>query len=538
MDSVRSIKAKVYFTYAFSDSAPPYILTSEDHIKSIKVERTSESGKFFGFGVAHKATLKLIDKDSQLDYLTTDKCFHVQFDDGGGYSNAFPPFFITEVHRDENTGELSVTGYDILKKAAEKTVGQLLQLGDDIPYQLTAPYTMWDVVQSTCGLLNMQVAPPPNEAFDLVMGSGANFDGSETLREAFTAIAEATQTIYFVSHNEYELSTLEFKELNVDAEPYEITKSKYFTLKSGDNRRLAQIVHATELGDNVSVSTGQTGSTQYVRNNPFWDLNDEIGNLLNDAIARVGGFTINQFECKWRGDFLLGVGERLALTTKDNETVYSYLLDDVLEYDGALSQTTQWAFEENESETESNPTNLGEALKQTFARVDKANKQIELLTTETSAQEQRLSQLVLDVEGITGTVTETKKATEEAIDGLNENVSTLTNKVEASITAKDVEFLISTEMEKGIEKVTTSTGFTFDEKGLKVSKSDSDIETQITEDGMTVSKDGETVLTANNEGVNARNLHATTYLIIGETSRFEDYDKDGEMRTGCFWIGG
>lgn len=39
-------------------------------------------------------------------------------------------------------------------------------------------------------------------------------------------------------------------------------------------------------------------------------------------------------------------------------------------------------------------------------------------------------------------------------------------------------------------------------------------------------------------GVSAENLHATTWLIVGENSRFEDYtDASGEKRTGCFWIG-
>ena len=55
---------------------------------------------------------------------------------------------------------------------------------------------------------------------------------------------------------------------------------------------------------------------------------------------------------------------------------------------------------------------------------------------------------------------------------------------------------------------------------------------------MSVYKNEEKVLIANNEGVKAANLHATTYLIIGNYSRFEDYTNiDGEVRTGCFWIG-
>ena len=112
---------------------------------------------------------------------------------------------------------------------------------------------------------------------------------------------------------------------------------------------------------------------------------------------------------------------------------------------------------------------------------------------------------------------------------------TLTKKVDASMTSEQVKIAISTELAKGTDKVSTSTGFTFDDEGLTISKSDSEIGTNINEDGMKITKSGKEVLTADNTGVKARNLHATTYLIIGTNSRFEDY---GSNRTGCFWIGG
>ena len=54
---------------------------------------------------------------------------------------------------------------------------------------------------------------------------------------------------------------------------------------------------------------------------------------------------------------------------------------------------------------------------------------------------------------------------------------------------------------------------------------------------MTIYRNDDEVLVADNVGVNATNLHATTYLIIGNYSRFEDYVRDGDERTGCFWIG-
>jgi len=68
-----------------------------------------------------------------------------------------------------------------------------------------------------------------------------------------------------------------------------------------------------------------------------------------------------------------------------------------------------------------------------------------------------------------------------------------------------------------------------------VTKSGREIKTQITEDGMTVYKNGNAVLTANSQGVDAVDLHASTYLIIAGKSRFEKYKG---TRVGCFWIGG
>lgn len=89
-------------------------------------------------------------------------------------------------------------------------------------------------------------------------------------------------------------------------------------------------------------------------------------------------------------------------------------------------------------------------------------------------------------------------------------------------------------------RVETETGFTFDRNGMTIDSTDSPTKTQVTPDGMTVYKkdaDGvqEEVLEATSEGVDATNLHAKTYLIIGGRSRFENY---GTNRTGCFWIGG
>lgn len=277
-------------------------------------------------------------------------------------------------------------------------------------------------------------------------------------------------------------------------------------------------------------------STQYIRNNQFIELKDDIGIYLDNLIHIVGNFTIRQFECKWRGNFLLEIGDKLWIKTKAGEADSNYyLLDDVVTYDGTLSEITKWRYNNTDTETETNATSLGDALKQTFARVDKANKQIELVASDVSENKTSIASLTSSINSINATVTNIETNTSNAISGINDSIGTLTNKVEAQITAEDVSLSISSALSNGVSKVETETGFTFNEAGLIVSKSDSEMTTQITEDGMTVFKESEAVLVANNNGVDAENLHATTYLIIGDNSRFENY---GSNRTGCFWIGG
>ena len=252
-----------------------------------------------------------------------------------------------------------------------------------------------------------------------------------------------------------------------------------------------------------------TGTTQYVRDNPFWELREDIKELLEAAADTIGGMTINQFECEWRGDMAVEIGDKLALMTKDNKTFNSYLLNDSISYNGALEQKTEWQYT-NSEETESNPTTLGEALKQTYARVDKANKQIDLIVSETDANRSEISNLQINTDAINASV--------------QKDINDLTNKVSAAMTAEEVNIAIKNELDNGVSKVETTTGFKFDENGLTISKTGSEMETNVDEDGLSVYRDDEEVLTADNEGVKAYNLHARTYLIVGETSRFEDYE--------------
>ena len=123
----------------------------------------------------------------------------------------------------------------------------------------------------------------------------------------------------------------------------------------------------------------------------------------------------------------------------------------------------------------------------------------------------------------------------------NTKVDNLETKVRTMVTKDSVEIEISKAVkeinEAGAEKVVTKgKNYVFDDSGINIADKTSEISTVVSHDGMEVSKengygDKQSMLKANNQGVDAQNLHATTYLIIGNRSRMEKYKED---RIGCF----
>ena len=144
---------------------------------------------------------------------------------------------------------------------------------------------------------------------------------------------------------------------------------------------------------------------------------------------------------------------------------------------------------------------------------------------------------------ITQTSTTLARTTEEIymqaerVTELADSVTTLSNEVEVKLDADAVNIAVKREIANGVDRVETKSGYRFDADGLTISKSGEQMANVLDNTGMYVKRSGEEILTANNEGVGAVNLHAKTYLIVGSgngRSRFEDY---GILRTGCFWIG-
>ena len=495
-----------------------------DYLKSFTVERVGE-GTFYGYGYCQKANVKLLDVNREKS-ITTDNSFVLKLGTNGTFASVFPPFYVSQTRRDEITNELSVTMYDKLYPAGNHVV---TEIGIDAIYPDGCTLMQWaQVIASFLGLNGVRLSGVKDTLFStFYTHQQVSIESDkDNLRQMLTWIAQVTQTIYYLDWE----NTLVFKRLDRDGDAvYTIDKSKYMDLDSGDNRRLKQITKATELGDNVHVAIAQTGTNMIIKNNPFYELRSDIQELLEPAVESVLGMCINQFECTWRGNYLLDIGDKIGIVTKDNETVFSYLLDDTIEYNGALEQKTQWKYDDNsENEEDSNPSTIGEAIYETYAKVDKVKKQIDIVVSDVEGALVELSSIQMTQEQIKSTV-----------EAQNTEIAGLTERVEQTITKDEFNIEIS-QIQQNIDdlevtEVTTTTGFKFNADGLAISKSGSVMETVITDDGFTVSRNKQVTLRANNEGVTAEDLHATTYLLIGENSRLENYSDN--KRTGCFWIG-
>lgn len=93
------------------------------------------------------------------------------------------------------------------------------------------------------------------------------------------------------------------------------------------------------------------------------------------------------------------------------------------------------------------------------------------------------------------------------------------------------------QVDQGVDHVDSRDGCYFGPGGMEISRTDAETATKIDFSGVRVVQvdSGETLLSAQGDSVTAKNLHATTYLIIGENSRIEDID---DTSAGLFWIGG
>lgn len=517
----RRLKGKVEL---FNNSTST-LITSQDKLKSIQVSRYSNE-KVFGFALCQKATIEIIDENHDIEVAEGQK---VKISIGAKVASGvdyvgYCDFFIDRYSRDEVSHLLKIEAFDRIE--------ELSRLRTSL-FNFSFPMALEEIISVIQDSINIEIIYDNNlpNLKTIFEKEQVNIEGTESVRSFIEAICELTGTICYINQS----NQLVLKKIAGDTVNETINRDRIFDFSQSEGNTITGLISATELGNNLSV--GSTNGYQYIiRENPFLTNDQDLCIVcLNNLLTSINGFVFNPYELKWRGSPDLEAGDRVKIQKKDGTYLETLYLGEELTYNGGLISNANWAYIQEEEP--SNPSNLGDILKQTYARVDKVNKQIDIAVAGKDEIEDKIAKLQLTTDGISATVSSNKAETDDRFNAVNDNLNALAKSVSATMTQDQINILIQQQLANNVDSVTTATGFTFNADGLTIEKSGNEMKTQIDEDGMTIFKDNQEVLTVNNTGVDAYNLKATTYLIIGNETRFEKFNhKTRGTGVGCFWL--
>ena len=132
----------------------------------------------------------------------------------------------------------------------------------------------------------------------------------------------------------------------------------------------------------------------------------------------------------------------------------------------------------------------------------------------------KLAAIDLDLEGIRTRV--------ESVDETQKQLSTQINQ-----TADSVSIFINRMETEGVGQVKTRNGYTFSDQGLQIQRTGESVQSMLSHQGLEVTRNGQTLLQADQEGVSAVDVTVGNYLILGSHARLEDYPG---QRTACYYL--
>ena len=460
-------------------------------------EFLEDTSAIVGLAIAGKAVTGI--GEVTIDNTIRSPKFGVKAPGDADYSYIeYGSYLIKELKRDEETKSISVECYDLMLQSM-------------IPYDLSLDYsngiTVKDYLDAICDRLGWEKGYSGFTNYDVLIDE-EKYDISDTFRDALDDIAEvAGGMLGFVDDKLTVIYPTDSHEV-IDEENL---KSLKIGKKFGPINSV--VLARTPQEDNIYrqdvASVAKDGLCEIrIEDNQIIDTHRE--DFMEGICVALFGLSFELYELESFGIGYLNFGEFFSLKTADGTEHRALMLCDDLQITQGVTETSKLEEPEITATDYSAASETDKTLRKTILRVDK--------------QSNEISALVSKTETVANEVT-----------GLKDEVTKMS---EVVMTPEEVEIKISTAVE-GIDSVKTSTGYTFDENGLDIHKDGEEMHNTLDNNGMYVRRDSEDVLVADKDGVNAINLTARKYFIIGENARFEDY-KDGtdSHRTACFYIGG
>ena len=390
--------------------------------------------------------------------------------------------------------------------------------------------TLSDLYADVC--TNLGLTPKSleftNSTIPITDNPFTNGEKNRTVLQTISKIACSFANVYEDS-NQIDLCWL-----SENAEPdYTFEMSDYVSVEGGQvicGPINCLIIKNSQIDDeNVTIKDDES-----IKANGEHSITISDDYILHNAELRQQAITsiwnrvkgLKYVDCKlitYYGKPFLKLGDKIRIYTSDTDYFDTYVLKHKFEYDGAFASTIESpALTEQEIKTKQE-ISLGEALKNVQINV---NKQIGIIQSEVSSTneivnslDRELQDTSSDLQTLSSTVTQN-----------NQSVQTQINQ-------------INTNLENGVEKV-KNTLVTIDINGIQVATNLSKV-TSIMQNNKFAIQDntGTDLIFIGYDEIEKRskaemdNLTVKNYFVAGY-HRQEQFEIDGENRTGWFYVGG
>ena len=407
-------------------------------------------------------------------------------------------YIIKEQKFDDEAHTLNLECYDLMLQSM-------------IPYDLLIDYsagvTVKGLLDAICARLGWTAGYTTFTNSDVVIDE-EKFDSTYTFRDILDQIAQVAAGV--IAFRDDALCVLY---PTSSGEVIDASNLRNLTIGEKYGPVNSVVLARTPQEDNIYAQDADSitanGLTEVkIENNQLMDSRRE--DFIEAILQRLNGLQFWLYELESFGIGYLDLCDIFTLETLEGDQYDTVMLSDSMQISQSLAENSSLEAPEVTETDYKAASTTDKLLNKTILKVDKQAQEITALVSKT----------------------------EKVADDLNGLASMVTKMAEVMIDSDSVDIKISKAVE-GIDSVTTATGYTFDEDGLKISKDGESMENRLDNTGMFVSRDGEEILGASHNGVSALNLTSRQFLIVGDNSRFENYDNGtGSRRTACFYIGG
>lgn len=422
---------------------------------------------------------------------------------------------------------LKITAYDRMLRAEQ-------ELSDWLGQQ-SWPMTMSQLLTKACRKCQVTLTTPQLCNGDVPV---QQFYMPITGRQIISYVAQANGLFARVTPE----GKLELKPLTENPTPIRLEDQISRSLAEAPCAPIDRVAICQEGGD-VGVAYPQEGAQTYtVTGNPLFAATTQtLESCAQNLYNQLQGITYTPMEVKVFADQLQlpwQPGQLVQVETGEGQRLCA-VFSVVLEGNAATLKSWGQPYRDSTAARYSRDTVkiLQNQMTKVQLDVEGVQTQVSRVEAEFDAQSalvrEDMSALQVASDGISAQVSQMESTVRTDLELVQQSVQSLKKQAQVNVTAQQLELALQSVAQEGAQKVVTKTGYVFDERGLEIVTSRSDIRNLLDHNGMLVSRGGEVLLRADTAGVTARDVTVGNYLIVGNHARLEDYQSG---RTACFWL--